>query len=285
MWTFRQLSKNATRISPSAYRHMSTSSANPQVDVADDGGIAVMTLQRAPINSLNLELLQAISKALDDVAKNKPDGMILTSASPTVFSAGLDIMEMYKPKQKRLEQFWTTLQEVWTKLFGFKFATAAAINGHAPAGGCILALSCEYRTMVDGKYTIGINDTALGISVPQWVMDTMRYTIGSRDAELILTSATLCTVAEALKVGLIDETASDKADAIEKCKKFIGKFKKIPPLARSTTKLKIRQELLNNMKRIQQQDTAEFLQHIQNPEEQRDLEIYIQKLKAKKAIK
>lgn len=49
-------------------------------------------------------------------------------ASPTVFSAGLDIMEMYKPDFKRAEEFWNTLQETWIKLFGFKIATAAAIN-------------------------------------------------------------------------------------------------------------------------------------------------------------
>lgn len=49
-------------------------------------------------------------------------------ASPTVFSAGLDIMEMYKPDMKRVEEFWTTLQQVWVKLFGANFITAAAIN-------------------------------------------------------------------------------------------------------------------------------------------------------------
>jgi Delta3-Delta2-enoyl-CoA isomerase len=49
-------------------------------------------------------------------------------ASPTVFSAGLDIMEMYKPDMKRVEEFWSTLQGVWLKLYGSNFVTAAAIN-------------------------------------------------------------------------------------------------------------------------------------------------------------
>lgn len=53
-------------------------------------------------------------------------------ASPKVFSAGLDIMEMYKPDLKRVEEFWTTLQEVWFKLFGSNFITAAAINVNRP---------------------------------------------------------------------------------------------------------------------------------------------------------
>ncbi|XP_061714921.1 enoyl-CoA delta isomerase 1, mitochondrial-like [Cydia pomonella] len=279
MFPLRQLARHATRILP-ACRPMSAS-AGPMVDVADDGGIAVVTLQRAPVNSLNLDLLQAMSKALDDVAKNKPRGMILTSASPTVFSAGLDIMEMYKPDLKRAEQFWTTLQEVWIKLFGFKFATAAAINGHAPAGGCLLAMSCEYRAMVGGKYTIGLNETALGIVAPLWFMDTMCHTIRTRDAELALTTAKLFTVDEALKVGMIDEVASDKADAIDKCKKFIKKFDRTPPLARTMTKLKIRQGPLSHMQKIRQADTQEFLAFLQNPQVQQALEMYIQSLKAK----
>lgn len=49
-------------------------------------------------------------------------------ASPTVFSAGLDILEMYKPKQDRAVAFWTTLQDVWLKLFGSSYPTVAAIN-------------------------------------------------------------------------------------------------------------------------------------------------------------
>ncbi|CAH2039449.1 unnamed protein product, partial [Iphiclides podalirius] len=186
------------------------------------------------VNSLNLELLQEIAKSLDEIANNKNKGMILTSSSPTVFSAGLDIMEMYKPDLKRAEAFWTTLQDVWLKLFGSNFVTAAAINGHAPAGGCLLSMSCEYRVMVSGKYTIGLNETALGIVAPTWFMDTMCHTIPIRQAEYALTTARMFTVDEALQVGLIDEAATDKADTIEKCKNFIKKFDKIPPLASST---------------------------------------------------
>lgn len=49
-------------------------------------------------------------------------------SSPTVFSAGLDILEMYKPDAERVRAFWTTLQDVWLKLYGSAFPTAAAIN-------------------------------------------------------------------------------------------------------------------------------------------------------------
>nr|XP_034831138.1 enoyl-CoA delta isomerase 1, mitochondrial-like isoform X2 [Maniola hyperantus] len=260
------------------------SSKGPLVDLTvDNDGVAIMTLQRPPVNSLNLELLKEISSSLDEVAKNKSKGMILTSSSPTVFSAGLDIMEMYKPDMKRAEEFWTTLQDVWFKLFGSNFATAAAINGHAPAGGCLLSMSCEYRAMVGGKFTIGLNETALGIVAPSWFMDTMCQTISVREAEYALTTARMFTVDEALKVGLIDEIASDKSDAINKCKGFLKKFDRIPPLARSLTKQKIRDAPIKNLQKNRQADVQEFLGFLKNPKVQQSLEMYIQALKQKAA--
>lgn len=56
----------------------------------------------------------------------------------TVFSAGLDITEMYQPDNHRLANFWESLQNLWLELYGTGMATVAAIDGHAPAGGCML---------------------------------------------------------------------------------------------------------------------------------------------------
>ncbi|XP_039755758.1 enoyl-CoA delta isomerase 1, mitochondrial-like isoform X1 [Pararge aegeria] len=281
MFLLRQAVSNARQLAPSV---RAMSSKGPLVDLTvDNDGVAIMTLQRPPVNSLNLDLLKEISKSLDDVAKNKSRGMILTSSSPTVFSAGLDIMEMYKPDMKRAEEFWTTLQDVWFKLYGSSFATAAAVNGHAPAGGCLLSMSCEYRAMVGGKFTIGLNETALGIVAPKWFMDTMCRTISMRQAELALTTAKMFTVDEALKCELIDEIATDKADAINKCKTFLKKFEKIPPLARAITKLKMREEPIKNLQTNRQADVQEFLSFLKNPNVQQSLEMYIQALKQKAA--
>lgn len=104
-------------------------------------------MNRPPVNSLNLELLTDLSRTLDDLEANKSKGMILTSvrsiifcwidyhlnvlqwqSSKTVFSAGLDILEMYKPDPDRCKAFWTALQDVWLKLYGSNYPTAAAIN-------------------------------------------------------------------------------------------------------------------------------------------------------------
>ncbi|CAH0729934.1 unnamed protein product, partial [Brenthis ino] len=275
----RQVLNNTRRLAPNL---RAMSSQGPLVDLTvDNDGVSIMTLQRAPVNSLNLELLKEMNQKLDEVGKNKSKGLIITSSSPSVFSAGLDIMEMYKPDLKRAEEFWRSLQDMFVKLFGSNFVTAAAINGHAPAGGCLISISTEYRVMVGGKFAIGLNETALGIVAPNWFMDAYCHTIPVRQAELALTTAKMFTVDEALKVGLIDEVASDKADAITKCKGFIKKFDKIPPLARSITKQKIRETTLKNFMERKEKDLQEFLGFVKTPQVQQSLEIYIQSLKKK----
>jgi 3,2-trans-enoyl-CoA isomerase len=65
-------------------------------------------------------------------------GFVLASSGKSVFSAGLDITEMHRPDGERLGHFWRQLQETWLTLYGTGLATVAAIDGHAPAGGCLL---------------------------------------------------------------------------------------------------------------------------------------------------
>lgn len=133
------------------------------VEEKTEQGYAIFRLNKRPVNSLNLEFLTALNIQLDKFEQNKHiNGVILTSNMPNIFSAGLDILEMYNPKPDRLRQFWLALQEFWIKLYGSNKIYIAAINGHSPAGGCLMAMSCDYRIMAKGVYKIGLNETLLG---------------------------------------------------------------------------------------------------------------------------
>lgn len=278
---FRSLVRPISRLAVPGSRSCTTAPGNLVITEVDDKtGYATVTLNRPPVNSLNLELLTAISEALDDLQNNKSRGMILTSSSKTVFSAGLDIMEMYKPKPERLKEFWSTLQDVWFKLYGSPFPTVAAINGHSPAGGCLLALCCEYRVMCQ-NYTIGLNETKLGIVAPTWFQASMRNTLSRRDSELALTLGTLFTTDEALKVGLIDEVVASKEEAIVKATSFLDRFKKISPQARSMTKQALRSKDIMELEDNRSQDIDLFVYAVTQPKVQKSLEVYLEGLKRK----
>ncbi|XP_017780308.1 PREDICTED: enoyl-CoA delta isomerase 1, mitochondrial-like [Nicrophorus vespilloides] len=279
MMALRNLLKSAKPIHNLA-RCYSAGAKLVDVKVNDQNGVATVTMQRMPVNSLNYDLLSQLVDAIDDLENNKTRGMILTSASNTVFSAGLDIMEMYKPQEEKCKKFWTTLQDTWLKLYGSSFPTAAAINGHSPAGGCLLSMCCEYRVMVN-NFTIGLNETQLGIVAPKWFIASMQNTMSKRDAEIALTSGRLFTTEEALKVGLVDEIASDKEDALAKAEKFFARFAKVNPLARQLTKASLRGEDLQDLLDNKETDVDLFWFSVSQPMVQKSLDKYIEALKKK----
>lgn len=91
-------------------------------------GIDIVSMARAPVNSLNTELLGALKTSLLEAQNNRSKGVILTSSLPTIFSAGLDITEMYNRDKKQLTNFWTTLQDTWLTLYSLNIPVATAIN-------------------------------------------------------------------------------------------------------------------------------------------------------------
>ncbi|XP_055851761.1 enoyl-CoA delta isomerase 1, mitochondrial [Episyrphus balteatus] len=263
-------------------RQMSSSAPLTTVEVNDKTGIATLTLNRPPVNGLNLDLLTSIKKSIDEIENNRSKGLILTSSSKTIFSAGLDLMEMYKPDPERLKSFWTALQDAWIALYGCNVPSVALVNGHSPAGGCLLATSCEYRVMLP-NFTIGLNETKLGIVAPDWFMTTFLNVLPRRTAENALTQGKLFTTEEALQAGLIDEVAATKEEALAKCEKFIASFAKVNPIARGITKQKFRKAGLDQMVMTREQDLQEFLFVINQPMVQKGLGMYLEGLKAKKA--
>lgn len=272
------------KIGESFRRSYSIGTKLVSLNVDDKTGYAILEMQRPPVNSLNLELLTDISSALEECEKNKCQGLILTSKNDGIFSAGLDIFEMYKPDPERLTKFWTTLQDTWIKLYGSSYPTVALINGHSPAGGCLLACSTEYRIMYR-NFTIGLNETKLGIVAPTWFIDSMKNVIGMRQSELALTAGYMFSTDEALKVGLIDEITESKEDGLNKAALFLKRFSKVSPLARAATKSLIRRDTIEKLIKTKEHDLKVFVNDVENPQIQKSLEVYLAALKKKQSSK
>lgn len=83
------------------------------------------------------------------------------------------------------------------------------------------------------------------------------------------------------QIGLVDEIAEDKADAIEKCDNFLAEFKKVSPVARALTKQSLRKKDLEELETNKEQDLQMFLFFVNQPAVQKSLGAYIQSLKKK----
>ncbi|XP_046438324.1 enoyl-CoA delta isomerase 1, mitochondrial-like [Daphnia pulex] len=259
----------------------STASLSSLVKLEEKQGYAVVSMQKPPVNSLSLEMIQALSQSLIELEKNKCKGIILTSACPGIFSAGLDIREMYQPTDDRLNQFWSSLQTLWLQLYGSKMATVALINGHAPAGGCLLAMCCDSRIMLNGKSRIGLNETKLGIVAPSWFKDTFVNTIGVRQSERALQLGSLFSPEEALKIGLVDKLVPDMETATAVAEAELKEFLQIPGMARYLSKMKIREAAIKDLSETREADLNQFVNFAKTDAVQKGLGLYLQSLAKK----
>ncbi|XP_060757087.1 enoyl-CoA delta isomerase 1, mitochondrial-like isoform X2 [Neoarius graeffei] len=247
-------------------------------------GIAVVKFQNPPVNSMSLDFLTEFSISLEKLELDKScRGVIFTSAQPKVFSAGLDILEMYGKNPEHYAEFWKSVQDMWLKLYGYRKITIAAINGSSPAGGCLLSLSCDYRIMAaDPHYRIGLNETQLGIVAPFWFKDTMVNTVGHRTTELSLQFGLMYSPSDALKIGLVDQLVPEE-NLISTATETMTKWFAVPDHAREISKSMMRKPTLDRLLASREADTKNFVNFISKDSIQKSLGLYLTMLKQRKA--
>ncbi|KAJ7306042.1 hypothetical protein JRQ81_010408 [Phrynocephalus forsythii] len=254
------------------------------VELDEHTGVAVMQMKSPPVNSLSLDFLTEFSISLEKLENNKScRGVILTSAVPRIFSAGLDITEMAGKSEEHYAEFWRAVQEMWLNLYSSSMVTIAVVNGSSPAGGCLMATSCDYRIMAENpKYSIGLNETQLGIVAPFWFKDTMLNTVGHRCTERSIQLGLLYPAHEALKIGLVDELVPEEkiqTMAMETMAQWLA----IPDHARQLSKSSLRKPTVDRLLAHREADIQNFVSFISKDSIQKSLHGYMERLKQRKA--
>ncbi|XP_004706219.2 enoyl-CoA delta isomerase 1, mitochondrial [Echinops telfairi] len=247
-------------------------------------GVAVMKFRNPPVNSLSLEMVTELVINLEKLENDKTvRGLIFTSESPGVFSSGLNLLDMYGRNPAHYAEYWKAVQELWLRLYQCPMVTVATINGACPAGGCLISMTCDYRVMADNpKYTIGLNETQLGIVAPFWFKDTLVNTIGYRASEISLQLGLLYPPAEALRVGIVDKVVPE--DQVHSAALAVmAQWLAIPDHARQLTKAMLRKPTVDNLVRQRDADIQQFVSFISRDSIQKGLQMYLQMLKQKKA--
>ncbi|PIK57072.1 putative enoyl-CoA delta isomerase 1, mitochondrial isoform X1 [Apostichopus japonicus] len=133
---------------------------------------------------------------------------------------------MYGRTYDEIYAFWSSFQKAWITLYGNP-DHCGRNYGNSPAGGCLLALSCDHRVMAEGKYGIGLNETKVGIVAPIWMKNTMQNVIGFRETDRALQEGKLFTPPQAKEIGLVDVVAP-MDQIIPSCRDFIKDYLKLP---------------------------------------------------------
>lgn len=201
-------------------------------------------LDRGKSNAIHLELIQELLTVIEEAKTNPSIEGIVLSGKEHFFSSGLDLITLYGYNASQMEEFWKYFMLLIKELVSFPKPSVAAITGHSPAGGCVLAICCDYRVMADGDYIIGLNEVPVGIIVPTSIFSLYSFWIGQAVAYRSLLAGRLFKPSEALQVGLVDEVVPfDRIqNAALRLAKSVTQYERN---AWQATKLNLRKDLID----------------------------------------
>ena len=193
-----------------------------------------ITLSGRGPNTMSIAMLVEIERALDD-AKNEP---LLVTGAGSAFSAGLDLDALTTLDASGVRDLLLAMERVTHRLFLHPAPTVALVNGHAIAGGCLVAQCCDVRIAVrDPKLRIGMTGVAIGLTYPPFVFDVFGARLAAPNVEKVLLSAARFDVDEALALGLLDELSSD---ARARAESILAERAALPIASYASTKLALR---------------------------------------------
>lgn len=205
--------------------------------------LSIITLDRGKSNALNREMITELSDMLHNISGDPNIAGVIITGKENFFSAGLDLIELYNYNEAEAESFWHLFLNFTAAITAFKKPLVAAVNGHSPAGGCVIALACDYRIMAEGKYIIGLNEVPVGIIVPNSIFNLYAFWLGQANAARSLLEGKLFSPDEALQIGLVDELVNP-AGILTAAERKIRKYMTMERNTWEQSKLNIRQGLI-----------------------------------------
>ena len=198
-------------------------------------GIRVLRLAHGKVSAMDIELGEAFVAELAAAAEDDAVRAVVLTGSGSSFSAGVDLFRLIKDGPAYGQRFLPVLDMMLRDALTFPKPMIAAVNGHAIAGGCILAAACDRRLMADGKGRIGVPELVVGVPVPALPLQIMAARIPDAAFRHLVVTGRTVQVDEAVMLGLVDEKCP--ADALlERAIAVASEYAAIPAGAFALTK-------------------------------------------------
>ena len=175
------------------------------IKVEYDDNVVILKLEKGITNSIDIQLVGQLNNELIKVKNNSNiEGLVISSSNNKFFSIGLEIPTLFNLSKEEFEEFYHSFNHLSMELFSFPKPTIAAITGHAIAGGCILALCCDYRFIAEGRKLMGLNEIKLGVPVPYPADCILRQIVNPQIAREIINSGEFYQSDQLLRFGMVD---------------------------------------------------------------------------------
>ena len=179
------------------------------LEIQDHGAVREIRLDRPPANALNGELIDALTAALQTAGK-EADAVVISGAG-RLFCAGLDVPELLQLDRSRFAVLWDAFTGLMQIIATLPVPVVFAMQGHALAGGALLALFGDYRIMPRGPFKTGLNEVQVGLIAPTPVHQALVRLVGPNRAGQMLVSGEVMDAEKAHAIGLVDELADTPA--------------------------------------------------------------------------
>jgi enoyl-CoA hydratase len=214
------------------------------IEVRD--AIAVVRIDRPPANAMSPELLEEAAGVLETLARDEPGAVVLTGR-PGFFSAGADLKlvpTLDAAGQRRMVEGINRMAGGW---YGFPRPVVAAVNGHAIAGGMVLALCADHRVgSTQGRY--GLTEVAVAVPYPVAAAAVVRAELTAAAARRAVLDAELVGADEALALGFFDELGEPDA-VLPRALEVAGARAKLDSRAYALAKDQLRRATLDLIER------------------------------------
>jgi enoyl-CoA hydratase len=215
----------------------------PPVTLERRGAVALLTLDNPPANALGSSVLGELARATEAIRADDSRALVLTGAG-RFFSAGLDLFEVARlVTSPDAHVFARLFDDVVTALFALEKPVVAAVNGHAIAGGAVLASTADFRLIADADLKIGLTEIQVGVAFPISALEVVRFACSGRHLPEILYRGQTYRPADAVARGLADEVVP-AAELLDRALALAGELAEARPLAFSSSKRALRADHL-----------------------------------------
>ncbi len=250
------------------------------IQTFEHDAIRELRLNRPPVNALSPELIAALLQALEAAPQDGKRAIVL-SGQPGMFSAGLDVPALLKLDRTSMNALWRDFYRLLGTIASSPIPIAAAITGHAPAGGTVLALFCDWRIAAEGDWKVGLSEVQVGLPLPPVILSALRRLVGAREAERLAVSGLLVSPREAIPLGLVDEVVP-AVQVITGALKWCEGLLALPRAAMELTRSQARADLVGEFARDVDQELAQVSSRWWSKETQAGLHRMVELLEAKK---
>ena len=228
------------------------------IDVRREEKIGTITLNRPKVNALNEELIDELKEAFQDVGGDEDINAVILTGQGSFFSFGFDVPGFMSYSKESFLAYVHKYSDLIKMIYIFPKPVIAALNGHAVAGGCVLALACDYRIMLSEKAKISLNEMTFGSTLFSSATETLRYAVGSKRCEEIIYSGKMFSAEEALGLDLVDIIATED-EFLRVVSEVAEDFAQKDVNAFASIKKMLKKETMDRIERYEASTISEFV--------------------------